>query len=127
MQHKTRAKWVSYKERDLFGCDFSGFGSDRSSLAAEIQVSEAIIRQQAENSLLLAVYMHEAAPTPELIRFFERSCCPVKNPIRKMAILGVSNIQRIWYQRVKGISWPKNARFFDDYEKAKAWLVAERF
>ncbi len=124
---KYRFKWVSRGERDLFGCDFSGFGSDHQALQAEIDASEAVIRQQPENSLLLAVYIHQVPPTPEIIGFFERSANPVKNPIRKMAILGISSLQRIWYERVKGITWPQNARFFDDYERAKEWLVSEGF
>jgi hypothetical protein len=122
-----RATWVSRKERNIWCCDFSGFGADRQALAAEIERSAATIREQSENSLLVAVYMHKPNITPELVEFFKTYSGQEKNPIHKMAILGVSNFEKFWFRRFKGISWPKNAAFFSDYDNAKDWLVGEVF
>lgn len=94
---------------------------------AEIEASEAVIQQQAENSLLVAVALHQATMMPELTAFFKRYAGKERNPIRKMAILYVTRWQRIWFRLAHGVTWPQNARFFDDYEKAKDWLVSEQF
>ncbi len=40
---------------------------------------------------------------------------------------GVSGWQRLWYRLVKRVPWPKQARFFEDWEKAKDWLIDEIF
>jgi hypothetical protein len=124
---KYRATWISRKERSIWCCDFSGFGLDRAALAAEIEVSDATIRQQSEGSLLVTVYMHQPNFTPELLEFFQHNSRPENNPIHKMAIIGVSGFEKFWFQRMKKISWPKNAAFFSDYEKAKDWLIGEGF
>lgn len=83
--------------------------------------------RQMENSLLVAVDLYEASMTPELVEFFRASAERTGNPIRKMAIIGVSGRRRIWYQMVKRVTWPKTAVFFDDWERAKDWLVSEGF
>jgi hypothetical protein len=127
MKHHYRAKWVSYKERNLWCCDFSNFNGDQKALAEEIKVSGAVIHQQKTDSMLVAVYMHKAEITPELLAFLKKASLQSDNPIHKMAIIGVTGLEKLWYEWVKKVRWPANARFFTDYEKAKAWLVAETF
>lgn len=127
MKKRTRATWVSRKEVPIWCCDFGGFGSDRESLVAEIAVSQAVIDQQVENSLLVAVDLNDTKLMPEITAFFNSYANRTRNPIRKMAILGLSDFQRFWYRRVKHVAWPKKSRFFADWEKAKDWLVIEKF
>lgn len=127
MKPKIRATWVSRRERSIWCLDFAGFESDPQGLAAEIEASARVIRQQVEDSLLVALYLHHPNMTPELVAFLKTISNPMKNPIHKMAIIGVGALDRIWLERIKGISFPKNAAFFGDYEKAKDWLVSERF
>ena len=126
MPQRIRATWVSRKEVPLWCCDFGGFGSDRQALMAEIAASQAVIDQQPENSLLVAVDLSDSTLTPEIAAFFKTNARPAGNPIRRLAILGVSDFQRWWYRRVKHVTWPKQSRFFQDWEKAKDWLVSER-
>ncbi len=127
MKRETRATWVSRNERDIWCLDFSGFEGDRPGLLAEIAASQSVIRGQPANSLLVAAVLPPAGMAPELIEFLNACSCPDRNPIHKMAILGVSGWQRFWHARMKGVVWPNNARFFDDYELAKDWLVGEAF
>ncbi len=126
MKHHIRATWVSRKEVPLWCCDFGGFGSDRAGLQAEIAASQAVIDQQAENSLLVAVDLSDATLTPEIADFFNTNARHARNPIRRLAILGLSDFQRLWYRYVKHVNWPKQSRFFQDWEQAKDWLVSER-
>ncbi len=125
-QSPIRAKWVSRREVPLWCCDFGGFGSDRARLLIEIAASQAVIDQQAENSLLVAVDLSDTPPSPEIAAFFKTNANRAQNPIRKLAILGLSGFQRWWYRYVKHVVWPRQTRFFHDWEQAKDWLVSER-
>lgn len=127
MKRRLRATWVSRNERDIWCLDFSGFDDDRPGLLAEIAASCSVIRRQPANSLLVAAVLPSGGLAPELIEFLNACSCPASNPIHKMAILGMSGWRRFWHARAKGVVWPQNARFFDDYERAKDWLVGEGF
>jgi hypothetical protein len=126
MQPRLRTKWVTYKEVPLWCCDFGGFGADQAELQAEIAASQAVIDQQPENSLLAAIDLSGARLTPEIVAFFNANAGRRRNRLRRMAILGVSDFQRWWYHHVKPVVWPRQSRFFNDWEQAKAWLVSER-
>jgi hypothetical protein len=73
----------------------------------------------------VAVYLHKPTLTPELLGFLGMLSQPEKNPIHKLAIIGVSGFERFWLKNWHGIVWPKKAAFFMDYEQAKDWLVGE--
>jgi len=122
---RTRARWVSRKERSLWCCDFTAFGADRPALQAEIEASDAVIRQQSPDSLLVAVDLCNTPISPEIAAFFQDNAGRQPNPIHKLAVLGVSRWQRLWYRLTRRVTWPRSTRFFDDYEQAKDWLVAE--
>ncbi len=126
VQQRIRAKWVTYKEVPLWCCDFGGFGPDRAGLQSEIAASQAVIDQRPANSLLVAVDLNNTPVTPEIVAFFNANADRPQNPIRRVAILGVSDFQRWWYRRVKHVVWPKQSRFFQDWQLAKDWLVSER-
>jgi len=127
MKRRTRATWITRKEVPIWCCDFGGFGADRAGLDAEIAISQAVIDQQAENSLLVAVDLNDAPLTPEIAEFFNDNASRPRNPIRRLAILGVSDFQRFWYRWARHVSWPQQARFFSDWEQAKDWLVTDGF
>ncbi len=127
MTTRTEAKWVTYKEVPLWCCDFGGFGADHDRLVTEIAAAQVEIDRQPENSLLIAVMLTDVTLTPEIVAFFTDNAQRPHSSIRKMAILGVSAFQRWWYRWGKHMVWPAPSRFFMDWEKAKRWLVAEKF
>ena len=125
MKRRVRATWVSRREVPIWCCDFGGFKSDWDGLLAEIAASQAVIDQQHENSLLVAVDLAQVHFTPEIAAFFDFNARHPNRPIRKLAILGLSEFQRFWYRWVRRVNWPRNTHFFSDWERAKDWLVTE--
>lgn len=125
-QPRARAAWVSRKEIPFFCLDFSGFRSDPAGLTAEIRASEAVIAAQAPHSLLLAIDLHRAGFAPDLIAYLRILVNRSPNPVRRVAVIGLSGWRRRWLALVKHIEWPRNAAFFDDWETGKAWLIGER-
>jgi hypothetical protein len=125
MPRRVNSKWLTKKETSFYTIDFSGLGADRQGLLAEMNTAQAVIGKQGENSLLVAVDCHQTEMMAELVQFFKTYSSP-PNPIRKLAIVGISGFQRGWYRFTKRVVWPKNARFFADYEEAKDWLIGEK-
>ncbi len=121
---KIRTRWVSRRERDLWCVDFTGYGADHSGLCREIEAAEAVLRERPANSVLVAVDLNNTPITDDIAGFFARSAQHAS--IHKIAILGLSRRQRFWCTNVQRVPWPKAGKFFDDYETAKDWLVAER-
>jgi hypothetical protein len=126
MPRRVNSKWLTKKETSFYTIDFSGLGKDRQGLLAEMKAAQAVIGQRGANSLLVAVDCHQTQMMDELVQFF-KTYSSQPNPIRKLAILGISSFQRTWYRWTRQVVWPKNARFFADYEEAKDWLIGEKY
>ena len=47
------------------------------------------------------------------------------DPLRKLAVMGLSGFQRAWLRLTRRVAWPENTAFFKEYERAKEWLVSE--
>jgi hypothetical protein len=115
---------LSYKLTKIYCIDFSGHGSDQAGLAREVNAVNKVLNQQAPNSMLVTLDMHQSKLTPEVVAFFHNASLPA-SPIRKLAIMGVNSFQRTWYRLAYQIQWPKNTIFLNDYETAKAWVIRE--
>jgi hypothetical protein len=124
LRNRIRSTWLSYKLTQIYCIDFSGYGADQAGLAREVNAVNKILGQQAINSMLVTLDMHQSKLTPEVVAFFHCACQP-DSPIRKLAIMGVNSAQRAWYRLAHKIHWPKNAVFLNDYETAKAWVIRE--
>jgi hypothetical protein len=125
MPRRVNSKWLTKRETSFYTIDFSGLGTDRQGLLAEMNTAEAVIGKQAENSLLVAVDAHQTEMMDELAGWFTAYATRPHSPVRKMAILGISPFKRAWYRWTGRVVWPKTARYFDDYEAAKDWLIGE--
>ena len=127
MPRRVNSKWLTKKETSFYTIDFSGLGQDHQGLLAEMKTAQAVIGKQGENSLLVAVDCHQTEMMEEMVQFFTTYAGQPKNPIRKLAVVGISSFRRSWYRWTRGIAWPKNTRFFADYEDAKDWLIGEKY
>jgi hypothetical protein len=130
MKKRVRSVWISFHNAPLFGANLCGYGSDREAIRFELAGVEEHLRGQPSSSVLADVDLSQTDLCPEIIAFLEAHNGQEGDPIRKMAIIGVSGWQRWWwqrrwFQRVKKIQWPRHARFFDGHEPAKEWLIRE--
>ena len=127
MKRKIGSKWISFKMTQLYCIDFAGYGTDRQGVIAEIAAAEREICGYSPHSLLMACDLSQTEMMEEVIAFINQRAAAPDSPFRKVAFVGVSAFRRFWYRYRKGVKWPKNARFFAEYEQAKNWLVEERF
>jgi hypothetical protein len=125
MARRIHSKWMTTREVRIYVIDFSGLETDRAGLKIEMDAIEAAIKNKAADSVLATVDLHQVAMSDELINFFKAHCSTPSNPFHRMAVMGLSPLQRWWYRVTRELVWPKNVVFLDDYETAKRWLVSE--
>ena len=125
--YRIKSRWVGHDGAPLYAVNLTGFGSDRATITAEIEGAESVLCKQEKNSLLVVLDLALTDMTPEIAGFLSAHAGQPADPIRKMAIVGVSGTRKFWYRITRRVAWPRHARFFDEHEKAKAWLVSERF
>ncbi len=124
---RRRSVWISHKNTPLFGLNLSGYGADAAGIHAELEAAEEdFCRRPGYGSFLVALDLAFCDMLPELAAFINSHNGQPGDPIRKLAVIGVPWYKRLWYQWIKGVRWPKHARFFDAQEPAKAWLISER-
>ncbi len=127
MAYRMQSRWISYENTPLFGINLDGFGADHQRLQAEIEAVEAILRQKESGTVLVVVDLALTDIGSEVIDFLRDHAGQVGDPIRKIAIIGISRPRQIWYRLTRKVAWPRHARFFDEHEKAKPWLTSEQF
>lgn len=125
MTRRPRSVMITHQENPMLGINLCGYEADRQSVVAEIAAAEAILARQPANSLLVVIDLAFTEMMPEIVSFIQAHSGQAGDPIRKMAVVGVSSTRRFWYRLRKTITWPRHARFFDEHEKAKAWLISE--
>jgi hypothetical protein len=127
IKRRVHSTWINRKEVRIYCIDFSGLGSDHAGLHVEIEASEEVLCQQPVDSMLVTIDLHQSEMMPEIVEFLKKYAHQEQNPIRKMVILGITGLQRVWYALAKDVTWPQSAIFLEDFEQAKDWLIAEHF
>lgn len=127
MPRRLRSVWITVKEIPVFGLNLAGYEADREGVAAELAAAEEMIRCHFGDPLRIDLDMAHTRMTPEIIDFFNAHPGGPGSPIFKLAVIGIPGWKKAWYALIRKIRWPENARFFDEHEQAKAWLISERF
>jgi hypothetical protein len=125
MTSQTHSTWISFGMAPLLGINACGYGADRKRLRDELACAEEMLRGKPRNSVLVDMDIAQTELLPELVEFLRLHSGGPEDPIRKLAIIGVPGFKQWWYAQRKAVVWPKHARFFDEHEKAKRWLIAE--
>ena len=127
MAHKIHSKWLTTREVRIYCIDFSGIERDKKALKAEIKAVESVIGHLPDSRLLATMDLNQVDMMDDLVIFLKTRCGTEHNPFRKLAVMGMSWQQRLWLRLSKGLIWPKNVVFLENYETAKTWLVGEGF
>jgi hypothetical protein len=123
-KQRLHTTWLNFKNTRLYCVDLSGCDKGDLRYLKEIQQADAVICSQPADSLLMSLDLSHTRMAPE-IETFIHSHRGSTDPIRKLAVLGLSDWQRIGLSLTRRLVWPANTRFFTDYESAKEWLARE--
>jgi len=119
-----KSKWITYKGKKVFYCDYSNFQGDLQALRAENEAVDAIFCRQPEASVLSLSDVRNTIASAEMVELFKKSAGRTKPYAQKQAVVGISGIKRILADAVARFSGQAMS-YFDDVESAKNWLVSE--
>jgi hypothetical protein len=118
-----KSGFITHKEKPIFLCDYSNFGSNNTALKAEIADADAAIVKHPENSLLVLLDARNSVASTDVIQYLKEVSGRTKRHIKKMAIVGVTGVRKIFLQSITRLSG-QQATLFEDMESAKNWLVS---
>ena len=118
-----KSRWISYKGKQIFYMDFSGFGHDVASVKAEINATTEIVKQQPEGSILGLTDMRGTTISSEVAELFKNSGATIQKYFKKQALVGMAGgFRAVIFQAVSRVIGV-DGKLFDDIEPAKDWLV----
>jgi len=119
-----KSKWIIYKGAKIIYADYSGFKNDVQALQMENDAADAVICQQAENSVLCLVDVRESVGSSDAVAVMKNSAKRTKPYVRKMAVVGVTGVKRILADAIVRFSG-RDILIFDDVKSAEEWLVSD--
>jgi hypothetical protein len=117
-----KSGFTTHREKQIFICDYSNFGSDSAALISEMTAAEAFIISQPENSLLVLMDARNSVASTDVVKAIKNGSSKTRTHISRLAIIGVTGVRKIILDAVTRVSG-QEATLFDDPEKAKDWLA----
>lgn len=119
-----QSKWIFYKGEKIIYADYSGFNTDVKAFQMENDAVDAIVCQQAADSVLCIVDVRDTVASTEAVAIIKNSAKRTKPYMRKVAVVGVTGVRRVLADAVVRFSGRELA-LFDDMEKAQDWIVSK--
>ena len=117
-----KSRWETNRDRRIFIFDLSGFGADEIGLIRECDEADAVIMAEPLNSVLVLNDVRGTTGSVEVVRHLQLSAERSNPYIIKAAVVGISGTKWILLQIVNRFA-KLSIVPFDDFEKAKDWLV----
>lgn len=118
-----------YKGGEIHCLKYGSYFNNETRLLAVMRAEEAFVAQPGRR-LRLWVDFHESQLTDPVLAEFAASIRRLRLHIVRLAVVGCSGNDQ-WrlqaFGRHEGLDFRKLARFFDDPEDAKSWLVGEAY
>jgi hypothetical protein len=113
-----------YKGGELFGLHLGGFLKDEDGFLERLKAEEDfIVKQNMHTGIWFDLC--QTRMTDRVVAEFFAAIQRLQNRMTKMAIVGVSPIDRWKLSRYSRNKITLPVKYFDDPEDAKGWLVAE--
>ena len=116
-------RWILHKgERILFE-DFADFGTDLEKAREETMVAINLAIREPLDSILTLTDVHGTNASPEMFAVMRNAAAKIVPFARKRAVVGLSDVQRVFIDMLNLLSKKKTFTLFKSIEDAKDWLV----
>ena len=116
--------WIEHKGKRIFYQDFSRNFYNTAAVKDELAQVQKVVMAQPKGSLLVLSDFRDTSVGSELLACMNEASAATKTYVRKTAVLGVVGMKRKLADLLTALTG-QPLKYFDDIEKAKAWLAEE--
>ncbi len=116
--------WETHNGIRYFHFDLSSYGMDDDAVIREIDEADAVIMAESLNSVLVLNDVRYSVGSYRVVRHLQVSADRSTAYIKKAAVIGVNNAQRVLLEVVNRFAKSPIVAF-EDINKAKEWLIQE--
>jgi hypothetical protein len=120
-----KSRWETHKGIRIFYFDISNFGSDDAGIIEEVDVADAVIMSEPENTVLILNDVRNSIGSIPVIKHLQLSANRSSPYIQRAAVIGVSGSKLILLEAINRFS-KVPIMPFDDVEKAMDWLIRDK-
>ena len=116
---------ITYKNKKIHYIDYSNFGSAKEKTLALIQYSVQECRKLEPNSSLTLINVKNLSFNMDIINSFRDSIVETQPYVRKLAVFGLTGLQKIVYNFITKLSQQYSIKAFETELEAKEWLISD--
>lgn len=120
-----KSRWTTWKNHNIFYCDFSGFQSDTVQLKAEVEAADREIIKTPLRSALILVDVTNTVASAAAVDVFKESAKLTEPHVHRQAVIGLSGFKRFLADVVARFSG-QSMRLFDSEGEAMDWLAGAK-
>ncbi|MFP5246037.1 MAG: hypothetical protein ACLGH0_05040 [Thermoanaerobaculia bacterium] len=118
-----KSHWETHRGTRFYYADYSGYGRDIDALRAEVDFADSTIEREPPDSVLVLVDIRNTVTSTHVVSLMKDSAVRTKGIVRKLAVIGVTGVQKILASAVARFS-REPLYLFDAIDEARDWLVS---
>jgi hypothetical protein len=116
---------ITYKGKKIHYIDYSNFGSAKEKTMKLIAYSVAECKKLEPKSSLTLINVKSLSFDMDIINAFKDSIGESQPFVRKLAVAGLTGLQKVVYNFITNLSQKYVIKAFDTEQEAKEWLISE--
>jgi hypothetical protein len=117
-----KSSWNTHKGTRYMYADYSQFGRNIEGLRAEVDAVDGAIEREPLDATLVLVDIRNTVTSSDVVSLMKESTARTKGRVQKLAVVGVTGMQRVLAWAVTRFSG-ETLHLFDSVDDAKEWLV----
>lgn len=117
-----KSSWNTHNGTRYMYADYSHFGRNLEALRAEVDAVDGAIEREPPDSTLVLVDIRNTVTSSDVVSIMKESTARTKGRVQKLAVVGVTGMQRVLAWAVTRFSG-ETLHLFDSVDDAKEWLV----
>jgi hypothetical protein len=117
-----KSAWSEHRGTRFLYANYSNYGRNLDALRLELDHADTMIEQEPGNATLVLVDIRHTVTSTQVVSLMKESAARTKGRVARLAVVGVTGVQRILATAVARFS-REPLQLFDNVDAAKDWLV----
>jgi len=118
-----RTQWIEHQGKQILFIDCSDMVLEPDLVKEELETAFRLASQEPLNSVLTLTNVHRSKMSPETLTIAKQAAKKMTPYAHKRAIVGLTDVQRVFLNALNALFPQKEIRSFEDIEEAKIWLT----